>query len=513
MKKVKSIIIFMLVFVMLILVPGETTLAYTDYTEEECYVYNRMGFQIKIPAPYEYTKYIDLKKLGGYSVTSLTDLHVDFNDNIYIVDSKLGAIFFLDKEFNYIKTLTEFTMPDGTITTLNSPNGVFVSKDNELYIADTSNGRILVCDMDGNVRLEVLKPESILGTDLESFLPIRVVADSAGRISVVARNINSGIMQFTSEGIFSGYSGAPAVHVSAWERLKRKFYTEEQKASLTTYVPTEYNSIKIDELNFIWGTISTLSTDSIISTINSMDLSGSTTPIKKLNTMGSDVLRRKDTFAPLGELSFVDTPSKIVDVGLGQNGIYSLLDTQYGKVFTYNENGILLYVFGNKGTKKGNMQTPIAMDYIDNTIVVMDSSLCQLIVYEPTSYGQLLIDAEGYFIEGNYEMSNKLWKEVAELNSNFEYAYIGLGNAEYSAKSYEAAMEYYEFADSPDDYSNAKTKLRKLASNDIFPVVFITIISLVAIYLIVNMAIKIRRYARGEMTIEARSKRKGEDDE
>ena len=123
------------------------------------------------------------------------------------------------------------------------------------------------------------------------------------------------------------------------------------------------------------------------------------------------------------------------------------------------------------------------------------------------------IDAEGYFIEGNYEMSNKLWKEVAELNSNFEYAYIGLGNAEYSAKNYETAMEYYEFADAPDDYSNAKTKIRKLASNDIFPVVFITIIALVAIYLIVNMAIKIRRYARGEMTIEARSKRKGEDDE
>lgn len=498
MKKIKQLVCLSVLLIQILCTPMELAYAYTDYTEEISYVYNRYGGSVKIPTAYEYKTYISLKEVAGLDITSPADMFVKENGELFVIDSKLGAILMFSKELKFTGSLAEFRMPDGTATVLNKPEGIFVTKEDLIYVADTGNNRILVCDRQGNVNREILQPETILGTDLVSFLPTRVVVDSAGRISVVSRNINSGIMQFSAEGVFTGYVGAPSVKIDAFSKLLRKFSTAKQRAQMQTYVPTEYNNIKIDSKNFIWGTISSLSGTDIASVINNKDLSGSVTPIKKLNTMGADVLRRKGVFAPVGELWFYDTPSKIIDVGIGPNGIYSMLDSQVGRIFTYNNDGILLYAFAQKGTKKGNTQNPVAIDYIGNQIVVLDSGLCQLIVYEPTDYGTLLIDAEGYYAKGDYEMSNELWKQVAELNSNFEYAYIGLGNSNYSNKEYEEAMEYYKYADDSDAYSKAKEMLRKDSAKQVFPIVFLVIILSILLYLGGNIVRRIRRYARGE---------------
>ena len=214
--------------------------------------------------------------------------------------------------------------------------------------------------------------------------------------------------------------------------------------------------------------------------------------------MGSDVLRRKGVFAPLGDLMFIETPSKIIDVGLGPNQVYSMLDSTKGRIFTYNNDGILLYAFGNKGTKKGNTQNAIAIDYIDDEIVVLDAGLNQLIRYQPTAYGKLLLDAEGYYAEGEYEEANRMWEQVVELNSNFAYAYIGLGNAKYSSENYNEAMEYFEYANDRNDYSKAKEKLRKQKTQDIFPVIFVSIAGLILFQVTYQIVKKIRNYAIGD---------------
>lgn len=463
------------------------------------YIYDEWGWKVQTPDAYEFAKQIDLRSIDGYDVTSLADMCVTAKEELYLLESNLGIIFRFDKNLNYVGCLKEFTLPDGTVTTLKKAEGVFVSSKDVMYVADTGNSRVLVCDLKGNVSLVVEKPENILGTNLESFLPVRAVADSAGRISIVARNINSGIMQFSSEGVFTGYTGAPSVTVDAFTKFLRKFYTEKQLASMTTYVPTEYNNIKIDENNFIWGTISSLKTESITAAISGKDLSGATTPIKKLNMMGSDVLVRKDTYAPLGDLMFSSTPSKIVDVGLGPNGIYSMLDSTEGRIFSYNSSGIMLYIFGGKGTAKGDVQTPIAIDYIGNDILVLDSGLRSILIYEPTHYGELLISAEGYYNEGDYDNANEAWKEVTTINANFKYPYIGLGNAEYNAGNYEDAMAYYEYADSKDEYSNAKEQIRKDFVEEVFPIIVTVVIVLIVLYAGKGIFIKIRRYVKGEL--------------
>lgn len=473
--------------------------AYDDQSGDQSYVYNEYGYNVRIPDAYEYKEAYSLKEITGVAVTSLTDMFVREDGQIYVVDSEAGTIFCISKNMELLDTFSEFTLQNGEKTNLKRPNGVFASKE-LIYVADTGNSRILISDFKGNVQLIIEKPENILGTDLSSFLPTNVVVDSAGRISIIAKNINTGIMQFSAEGSFMGYIGAPKVQMDAFTKMLRKFSTDAQKAKMQTYVPTEYNNIKIDDKNFIWGTISSYKVKDFITAINTKTkkFDGKVTPIKKLNTMGSDVLRRKGVFAPLGDLMFMETPSKIIDVGLGPNQVYSMLDSTKGRIFTYNNDGILLYAFGNKGTKKGNTQNAIAIDYIDDEIVVLDAGLNQLIRYQPTAYGKLLIDAEGYYEEGEYEEANKMWEQVVELNSNFAYAYIGLGNAKYSTENYNEAMEYFEYANDRNDYSKAKEKLRKQKTQDIFPVIFVSIAGLILFQVTYQIVKKIRNYAIGD---------------
>lgn len=470
---------------------------YTEPKSSSTYIYGEYGWPMGSPDAYEYSRTVDLRSVGDYQLTNLTEMCVT-DENVYLVDTTLGLILRFDRSMNYIDSLQNFTMPDGSVTQLSSPEGLYIAPDGKVYIADTGNSRVLVSDWKGNVSLEILKPENLVGTKLENFLPIKVVADSAGRISIVARNINSGIMQFTSEGNFTGYIGAPSVSVDPFTKFMRKFfYTDAQRAATTTYVPTEYNNIKIDGNNFIWGTISALSPDALIKSINNGD--GSTTPIKKLNMKGADVLVRHGLFPPVGDLVWSSSPSRIVDVGLGTNNIYSMLDSNRGRIFTYNNSGILLYAFGGKGTAKGETQLPVALDYVENNMLLLDNGLSCVFIYEPTVYGQLLIDAEGYYQEGEYDAANECWRQVTELNSNFAYPYIGLGDAEYNNGNYKEAMAYYQYADDRNSYSDAKERIRKNNMEVAFPYIVGAVILFALLFVGKGIFIRVRRYVRGEM--------------
>ena len=207
----------------------ETKAYYTEESSSSTYIYSKWGFQLESPDAYEYSRMVDLRNINGAAVGRLVDMCVT-DDSIYLLDTSLGIIYRFDPQMNYIDSLQEFKMPDGSVSTLKKPEGIFIASTGAVYIADTENSRVLVSDWKGNVSLVVLKPENLVGTTLETFLPTRVVADSAGRINIVARNINSGLMQFSSEGFFTGYTGAPSVSVDAFTKFLRKFYTDAQRA-------------------------------------------------------------------------------------------------------------------------------------------------------------------------------------------------------------------------------------------------------------------------------------------
>jgi len=367
------------------------------------------------------------------------------------------------------------------ITHLRRPEGIFVCRNGYFYIADTDNNRVLVANSYLEIVLVIYMPTSreLGGERLATFLPTAVVADTAGRISVVARNINNGILQFSSTGAFNRFIGAPAVNMDALSRLLRRILGQDQIAGLAAFVPTEYNNIRIDEGNFIWGTISALATADIMNAVGSP--TDSTTPVKRLNPLGDDILMRKGERGIWGDVMVFGQggmgpmePSRIIDVGIGPAGVYTLLDGRRGRMFTFNSEGIMLFAFGNIGTRRGNFRLPVAIGYLGYNIAVLDAELHEIVIFEPTLYGELILRAEYYFMAGDYEAAYTAWASAAQQNANFAHAFHGLGQARFNDRDFVEAMAYFRHAGGAagiEGYSRSRDMLRGDQMERMFPII------------------------------------------
>ena len=122
--------------------------------------------------------------------------------------------------------------------------------------------------------------------------------------------------------------------------------TREQKAREATFSPSEYSSVTIDDKSFIYVTSSSVSEYEFQAHITAGTDDDRYASVKRLNPLGNDVLYRTSWFAPGGDvtISYYSTEqkgvSRIVDVALLENGenkgIYSILDSTRGRVFTYD---------------------------------------------------------------------------------------------------------------------------------------------------------------------------------
>lgn len=142
------------------------------------------------------------------------------------------------------------------------------------------------------------RPESALLGENFVYQPTALVVDTAGRMYVIARNINQGLMEFDESGRFKGFMGANKVNIDPWQVLLKRFSTQEMIARMEQTVPTEYNGITIDAEGFIYTTTSTLSDSVIYSVIQSRSTDERYSPIRKLNASGADVLQRQGAFMP-----------------------------------------------------------------------------------------------------------------------------------------------------------------------------------------------------------------------
>lgn len=471
------------------------SLAYTFKTDRN-YMYDKDGNDVYSPDAYTYANSIELVDNNGKRAVNPLDMFIT-EAEIFIVDTDNNRIMVFDKQFKFKRNITQVKDKEGKIYTFNKPEGIFVGKKN-ILLADTQNNRILEFNKDDILSGVMTKPEMVGVPDDSEFLPIKVSMDSIGKVYAIIRNVNFGFVQLDSKGQFLGYIGAPKAQTDLSELFWRKFSTQGQLDKMLQFTSTEYNNIFIDKEDFIWGTIGSLVVSDLKSTIRTKDLSGNVTPIRKLNSTGTDILKRTGKFAPVGDVYFSKTPSRIVDVAVGENGIYSLLDQNRGHVFTYDDKGNLLYVFGNKSNnKKTSIQQPVAINYIDKNILVLDMQQGKIHVFEPTDYGKLVLKAIDKEYNGNFEEANSLWSQIADENMNFEYSFIGLGKAKLKEKKYTEALNYFKYADDPKDYSNTFAEMRKKGFEKYFPVIFTIFIFLIIGLILYSLVRRFIRYYKG----------------
>jgi tetratricopeptide (TPR) repeat protein len=446
------------------------------------YTYDKDGFSMASPDAYTPESVVDSKSIGlETALNSPTDIEVDDDGNVYIADPNNNRIVILNKYYKYKSTISTFVNDQGVSDSLNQAQGLFVwegkvvnddggyEDQKYIYVADTENARIVVFDGDGNYVRTLEEPSSDVFEDDEIYKPVALAVDSAGRIYVVSSTTYQGIISLTNDGDFSGYIGAIKASYNALEMIWRKFQTAEQRAQSETNTSVEYNNIAIDDEGFVYVTTNAIETSDLESAINGG--SSDYAPVKKLNTNGDDIMRRNGFFIPAGEIDFKSSvtstdstiagPSSIVDVAVGPEGTWSIVDYNRSKIFTYNENGDLLYAFGDMGTQMGNLQQIVGLVYQDEKLLVLDKQTSSFTVYKMTEYGELLLNAIRHDNNRQYSLAADDWEAILQRNNNFDSAYIGLGKAYYRQGDWETAMEYFKIAYDTDNYSTSFGNYRK----------------------------------------------------
>ena len=489
--------------------PASAAVAYDTYT------YDTYSTARVAPDGYQVTKVVSGVDIGVGSLTNPKDIFVR-NDHIYILDSgyvrsdvaeaaaaeeasgefadavtevvsdsgtdeqvtgegpnsfRKGRIVVTDFDFNLIKVIDRFYSPDGSEYFLHDPNGFFVDTDEKhIYIADTNSetqyeykadgsreeitvGNKVVCiDEEGKIVSEFTKPDSDIFRQDIKMKPTAVLKDGLGQIYILSEGFYYGAIVYREDGTFVGFYGANKVAVTAGllvERAWRKIMTKKATSYTANYVPTAYNGFDVDNENFIY-TIS----------------DNGANAIKKLNAVGDNVLqtetvrvgRNKAVFGDL-EMSWdlgVSKETRFKDIDISDNGFINVIDYTRGRLFQYDQDGELLFIFSGLGDQSGTSSQPIAIESLpDESMLVLDMQKGYVTKWSPTEYGEMIHKATLLFNEGKYAEAKEIWQEVILRNSNFEMAYTGIGKAYYEEENYKEALKYLKLGFDRETYSQA----------------------------------------------------------
>ena len=495
MKNLKRIICVAITFALLLSLCVSSFALPINVGITDSYFYNENAIPVAAPIAY---RPVTVKGSDTFGATfDPVDLTVG-EDYIYIVDREQCQIIALNTDYSEafristLKDSEDYQIPDIDIYTyqddgtrvadaslknrskynLYRPEGIYVDTDGTLYIADTQNRRLVVCDKGGYVS-NVIQSVRIaaLGTDF-LFKPKKVVVDSAGTISVLCENCNKGVIQIDSTGSFQQFFAQPKVALAATDWIYTIIGASASKKAEIRDVAAEYVSLTIDDSGFIY----TAATDT--KTVKA---------VRKLAADGSDVLNFEDAkFESYGDVNLgVDVSSKIVDVATNASaGTYTLLDSYMGRFFTYASNGMQLFVGGGNGNQFGCLKNPVAIACFNDDIVVADGTNKLITIYETTEYASSIISAQKEYKSGDYEKAEESWLQVLTYNSGMYIAYDTLGkiyklrgaNSEEGTperkENYEKALHYFELSNNLIDYAECYKELRNETASEYFGLLF-----------------------------------------
>jgi len=473
-------------------------------TEVNSYTYNYdyWGLEYESPDAYQPMSYTDGAALGTKALKSPQSMFVREN-TMYVVDSGNNRILELavtDGKLSLTREITEFT-GETEVLTFNAPQDVYVAENGDMYITDQANYRILHLNKDLELVKEMLKPDNPLIDQENPFEPNKIVVDRSGRMFVLAKNVNKGVMQFEEDGNFVGFIGASEVVFDMAQYIKKMFSTKEQRDQMVDFVPTEYNNLFIDSKSFIYCTTETF------------DDPETGKPIRKLNSLGGDILIRNGGWVPAGDWDWSDEagmngPSRIVDITAMEDETYYVVDRIRGRLFGYDEQGHLLYAFGGPGNQLGYFTYPISIEHVGTDLYVLDMVTGGITRFARTDFGHLIHNALDEYDDGNYVESAEYWEEVLAMNGNYELAYIGIGRSYLRQQDYKTAMEYFEVMHDKDNYSRAWKYYRKDWIENNLGYVIIVLVVLGFIPVVVKKIKKIRWEARMQYEYESESKNK-----
>lgn len=460
----------------------------TTLAMERTYTYNYDYWGDVQDSPDEYTvcKVFTSMDLGLEVALKAPEGMYVYGNMVYICDTGNNRIVELErvsKENFEVRRIIDGFKGNVEVKTFLSPTDIAVSEEGEMYIADKGNGRILKLDKDLNYLMQFDMPVDSTLDPKTTFQPNKIAIDTAGRVYCIATGINKGLIKYENDGVFSGFVGATKATYEWVDYIWKKFATQEQRAKMESFVPTEYENIYMDYEGFIYAVIGTGEEEKI--------KDGTAEVVRKLNLMGNDILVRNGEYPVYGDLYMgegggYEGPSRFTDVTAMENDIYVCLDKNRGRLFGYDDQGRLVFAFGGNGNEDGFFRRPTAIEHMGYDLMVLDAVDCSITLFTPTEYGTLIYQAIDQFELGDYDASGESWKQVMEINGNYDLAYIGIGRALLRQEKYREAMDYFELKYDDENYSKAYKQYRKEWVEENIGIIVIVLLALFLIPLTIG---------------------------
>lgn len=414
-KTVSAILAIMLVF-------SITTFADTAY---KTITVDKNGDYIETQNAYNPVATIE--KIDNEILNKPADLAIK-GDKMYIADT--GN-----------KRIIVSTLDGGLISVIGSdilqePCGIFIANNGDIFVADSTAKAVFAFSGEGELLKKYEKPDSILYGADQSFIPLKVAADTNDNLYISSKGNSNGIVQLSrSTGEFLGYFGANDVTVSLWEKIMDAIFTEEQKSQLRQTIPASISNLTVDNRGVVY-TMTDIETEQVI---------------RKLNMSANNMLENNISFP---------NPS---DVAIGNIGnIYAT--TRNGYILEFNSEGDLIFVFGgfDDGSQRIGLFGTISAIAVssDDRLFVLDDTSGQIQTFEPTEFTVSVHTALELYQDGKYIESKKPWKKVLLMNNLFDYAHKGIAESYYMEEDYAAAIEHFKLSNDKEGVSKAFTELR-----------------------------------------------------
>lgn len=488
----KKFILSLSVLLLIVMLLAPAAVAFTPY---EGYTYDVWSHSVPSPVGYLPETTLNGKELGIGDLLNPSDMYDNKNTKeLYILDAGNNRIVVLDYNLKLVRVLDKLTMKDGKAASFDTPEGLTVDKNGNIFICDTKNKRIVKFGPDQKELLTITltKEKSDILRENYVFYPQKVVVGLNGELYCVAEGTIEGMAKFDANGDFKGFFGSPKISLTAdviLENFWRQFMTEQQIENRARILSIEYSNIYMREDGFMFACVR-----------NSADFQAQ---VVRLNFHGDNTLTAanralKSLALPnlYGDYEVdrnVQTGMRdniFVDICIDEEKNYiNVLDREYKRVFQYDADGNLLFIYGAYGDQLGAFDDPVALDIINGKHVILDMKKGNLTVFGASEFGKKVHNAVDVFNSGNYDAALEPWEEVLKYNANYDFAHVGIGKVYFNLRNFKKAKDHFFLAEDRDNYSKAFREYRSEVIKDNFGIV-VLIIVLIPFLIFISKKIK-----------------------
>lgn len=510
--KTKKLLCVLIAATMAVLMMSASVSAVDPYTT---YNYDAWWNAVPSQSGYEVIDTIDSRRIGlekladpeseffisenePITMSDMKDFFLSPNDEFYIADTGNNRIIKTDINFNLLAcykyfpgSTTKHTITDDQgneievdADELKSPYGVFVDGDDVIYIADRDNQRIIKCVEETKTTARILT---------EYYRPETELYDSVSfyctKVLVdAAKNVYVICPAVNKGAIMFSDSGS---FIGYYGANRVEVTAEVIRNRIWRKIASEQQAASLTKATPVEYANFDLDEEGFIWTVTEV-ANASTDAVKKLNPAGYNILERtadSNKFGDQVSVTYNGTTysTRLTDIIVSDDKFVNILDYTSGRIFQYDERCNQLLIFGfDQEEQRGGFNNPNAIEASGDYIYVLDGRNNDITVFGLTEFGRYVHQAIALHNQGLYEEAYEIWQEVLKRDGGYYMALVGTAKALYNQDDYKGAMKYSRLAFYANEYDRAFEANRQEGLRDNFTLYVILIIALCIIWIVIN---------------------------